>query len=78
MGVAAAMVSFGGSIGGALFSAVYNIVYNTKYAWAEKMGGGIYLSQAVIEVFTAMAVLTGVCGALIVVHTLCLVQKEKR
>jgi len=78
MGVAAAMVSFGGSIGSVLFNAVYNIVYNAKYAWAEEMGGGIYLSQAVIEVFTAMAVLTGACGLLIVIHTLLLVPREKK
>jgi len=78
MGVASAMVSFGGSIGGALFSAVYNIVYNARYAWAMEMGGGVWLSQAVTEVFSAIAVLTGVCGGLIVVHTLILIPREKK
>jgi hypothetical protein len=78
LGIASALVSFGGSIGGALFNAFYNIIYNAKYAAAMEMGGGVHLSQAIIEVFTAVAVPTGVCGALIVLHTLFLVPREKR
>lgn len=75
LGVAAAMVSFSGSIGSAIFNAAYNIVYNSKYAAAMELGGGEHLAHAITEVFSSMSILTGVCGALIVAVTLLLIPK---
>lgn len=77
LGVAAAMVSFAGSIGGAIFNAAYNIVYNSKYAAAMELGGGEHLAHAISDVFSSMSVLTGVCGALIVIVTLLLIPKGR-
>lgn len=77
LGTASAMAAFSGSVGSAIFNAVYNIIYNAKYAAAMELGGGEHLAHAISDVFSAMAILTGVCGALIVVVTFLLIPKGK-
>lgn len=77
MGIAAALLMFANSIGVAIFNAFYNIFYNAKYTAAMELGGGIHLAKGIAETFSAMALLSAVCGAVLVVITLLLIPRKK-
>lgn len=78
MGIAAALLMFANSIGVAMFNAFYNIFYNAKYSAAMALGGGGHLAQAIAETFSAMAVLSAVCGVILIGVTLLLIPRKKR
>lgn len=77
MGIASALLMFANSIGVALFNAFYNIFYNAKYSAAMALGGGGHLAQAIAETFSAMAVLSAVCGGILIAVTLLLIPRGK-
>lgn len=78
MGIAAALLMFANSIGVAVFNAFYNIFYNAKYSAAMALGGGSHLAQAIAETFSSMAVLSAVCGVVLIGVTLLLIPRKKR
>lgn len=78
LGIASSMVIFGNSVGSALYNAFYNVVYNGKYNAAEALGGGEHMAQAMTDVFTSMALLSAICGVLIVIVNVLIVPKQPR
>lgn len=78
MGIASALLMFANSIGVAMFNAFYNIFYNGKYNAAMELGGGVHLAQGIAETFSAMAILSAVCGGILVIITLILIPRKKR
>ena len=76
LGIGSSMVIFGNSIGSAIYSAFYNVVYNSKYNEAIALGGGEHLSRAITEVFSAISLLSAICGVLVVIANLLIVPKE--
>lgn len=77
MGIASAMILFSNSIGIALFNAVYNIFYNSNYA-AVVSGSGQSMAQAIANTFSAMCVLSAICGFFLIVSTLIFVPRNAR
>ncbi len=77
MGIASAMILFANSFGVAIFNAVYNIFYNARYAAAVEMGGGEHLATAMADTFSAMAIFSAVCGAILVVLALVLIPRRR-
>lgn len=76
LGVASSMVIFGNSVGSALYNAFYNIVYNSKYNAAMALGGGEHMAQAMTDVFSAMSILSAVCGVAIVILNILIVPQQ--
>lgn len=72
MGVASAMILFANSIGIAVFNAFYNIVYNAKYN-AVAAGTDGTVSQVIVETFSAMSILSAVCGGILILCVLRLI-----
>ena len=77
MGIAAALLLFANSIGVVLFNAFYNIFYNAKYQAAIETGGEALLPDAIAETFSAMAILSCVCGAILCAAALLLIPARR-
>lgn len=77
LGIASAMILFANSFGVAVFNAVYNIFYNARYAVAIELGGGEHLAVAMADTFSAMAVFSATCGAILIVLVVALIPRKR-
>lgn len=75
MGGAMGSLQFASALSGMVYAIIYNMLYNARYNAAMAAGGGVHLSQAIIEVFSFLSVITAVCGVAIVLLTLWMIPR---